>query len=309
MAAVFGHSERDPYVSRVGREPQIVARQDPVVYVPEGRNGPLTPTQVARYEDQGFIALEGLFSAAEIEILVAELQRLRAAPAGIDPATLIIEPDGRELRSIFAIHAQSAVFSRLASDERLAGIARHLLGDDVYIHQSRLNYKPGFCGKEFYWHSDFETWHTEDGMPRMRALSMSIALTPNTEYNGPLLVIPGSHRHYVRCVGETPDDHYKQSLRKQEYGVPDTTSLQRLFDNGGIVSAPGPAGQVVLFDCNAMHGSNSNISPLPRSNVFLVYNAVNNRLLAPFAGKPPRPEFVATRTTFRKLEPLSGTIA
>src|SRR3546814_10756649 len=44
---------------------------------------------------------------------------------------------------------------------------------------SRLNYKPGFKGKEFYWHSDFETWHVEDGMPQMRALSMSILLAEN----------------------------------------------------------------------------------------------------------------------------------
>jgi ectoine hydroxylase len=307
MSAVVA-ADRDPYVSRVGREPQIVERRDPVVYTPSGRKGPLSREQVVSYEHFGYLELEGLFTDAEIEAMVAELQRLRTAAEGIDPATLIIEPDGRELRSIFAIHEQSAVFSRLARDERLVSIARYLLGDDVYIHQSRLNYKPGFFGKEFYWHSDFETWHIEDGMPRMRALSMSIALTPNTEYNGPLLLIPGSHRSYVRCVGETPDDHYKQSLRKQEYGVPDPKSLQRLFEDGGIASAPGPAGKIVLFDCNTMHGSNSNISPLPRSNVFLVYNAVSNRLVTPFGGKAPRPEFIATRSTFRKLEPVSGAI-
>src|SRR3546814_1501545 len=73
---------------------------------------------------------------------------------------------------MFQIHAQSNLLRRLAADERLAGVARFLLDDTVYIHQSRLNYKPGFQGKEFYWHSDFETWHVEDGMPRMRALSM-----------------------------------------------------------------------------------------------------------------------------------------
>lgn len=62
---------------------------------------------------------------------------------------------------------------------RLLDIAQFLLDDEVYIHQSRLNYKPGFRGKEFYWHSDFETWHVEDGMPRLRALSISITLTEN----------------------------------------------------------------------------------------------------------------------------------
>src|SRR3546814_10424765 len=79
----------------------------------------------------------------------------------------------------------------------------------------------GFKGREFYWHSDFETWHVEDGMPRMRALSMSVLLAENTPHNGPLMVIPGSHRTYLTCLGETPDDHYLSSLKKQEYGVPD----------------------------------------------------------------------------------------
>ncbi len=309
MSAVIESTiERDPYESRRNRTPEIGRRLDPVVHAGKADRGPLTRAQITHYDHTGYLEIDNLFSTTELRTLQAELDRLRAAPEGIDRATLITEPGGDELRSIFAIHEQSALFARLASDERLANIARYLLGDDVYIHQSRLNYKPGFFGKEFYWHSDFETWHTEDGMPRMRALSMSLSLTENTPYNGPLMVIPGSHRHYVRCVGETPDDHYKKSLRKQEYGVPDPGSLKTLYEEGGIVAPTGAAGKLVLFDCNTMHGSNSNISPLPRSNVFIVYNAVNNRLVTPYGGKPPRPEFIATRQTFKPIKPVSGVI-
>lgn len=308
MSAVKEHIERDPYESRVGSVPELAERADPVVYARPDAKGPLTPEQVRQYDRQGFLEIDDLFEPGELDTMVAELERLRLASTEIDPDTLILEPQSRELRSIFAIHAQSRVFARLASDERLAGIARYLLGDDVYIHQSRLNYKPGFFGKEFYWHSDFETWHVEDGMPRMRALSVSLTLTRNTEYNGPLMLIPGSHRRYVRCVGETPDDHYKQSLRKQEYGVPDPGSLRQLYEEGGIATPTGAAGKLVVFDCNTMHGSNSNISPLPRSNVFLVYNSVSNRLVTPFGNKPPRPEFVATRASFKAIEPVSGRI-
>jgi ectoine hydroxylase len=308
MSAVLRTSGRDPYESRRGSVPQIAQRLDPVVHARKADRGPLTRAQITHYDHTGYLELDGLFSVEELNAMQAELLRLRRAPDGIDPDTLIAEPGGTELRSIFCIHEQSALFSRVARDERLAGIARYLLGDDVYIHQSRLNYKPGFFGKEFYWHSDFETWHIEDGMPRMRALSMSLALTENTPFNGPLMVIPGSHRRYVRCVGETPDDHYKKSLRKQEYGVPDPGSLQTLFEEGGIVAPTGPAGKLVLFDCNIMHGSNSNISPLPRSNLFLVYNSVSNRLVEPFGGKPPRPEFVATRSRLQPIKPATGPI-
>jgi len=44
-----------------------------------------------------------------------------------------------------------------------------------------------------------------------------------------------------------------------------------------------------------MHGSNSNISPYPRSNVFMVYNSVDNRLEEPFSGQQPRPPYIAER--------------
>src|SRR3546814_9792914 len=112
--------------------------------------------------------------------------------------------------------------ARLASDARLSEVARFLLGDRVYIHQSRLNYKPGFKGKEFYWHSDFETWHVEDGMPRMRALSMSVLLAENTPHNGPLMLTPGSHQTYLTCVGETRSEEHTselQSLMRISYAV------------------------------------------------------------------------------------------
>jgi ectoine hydroxylase len=177
----------------------------------------------------------------------------------------------------------------------------------VYVHQSRLNYKPGFQGKEFYWHSDFETWHAEDGMPRMRALSMSVLLAENTPNNGPLMLIPGSHRTFLSCVGATPEDHYKMSLKRQEYGVPDETNLAELAFSKGIVAPVGKPGTVIVFDCNMMHGSNGNITPFPRANAFLVYNAVSNRLEAPFAAAKPRPPFIAAREV-APISPASGAL-
>jgi ectoine hydroxylase len=44
-----------------------------------------------------------------------------------------------------------------------------------------------------------------------------------------------------------------------------------------------------------MHGSNSNITPFPRSNVFVVFNSVENTLGEPFGALSPRPTFIASR--------------
>ena len=287
---------QDVYPSRRSARPERLPRLDPVVYGTWSLSAPLSREQTAQYDAQGYVVLEDLLSEKEVELLQVETRRLLADPAALDGDTIVLEPAGQEVRSIFRIHEQSALMARLAADERLASVARFLLDDQIYIHQSRLNYKPGFYGKEFYWHSDFETWHVEDGMPRMRALSMSVLLAENTPHNGPLMLIPGSHRSFLTCVGETPADHYRTSLRKQEYGVPDVDGLADLFNEHGVVAPIGKPGTVIVFDCNMMHGSNSNITPLPRANAFIVYNALANRLVEPFGAPSPRPEFVATRS-------------
>ena len=298
----------DLYPSRIEDHPRILERKDPVVHSRWSATAPLSREQTEAYERNGFLILDHVFDEAELQILRRESARLRGNPAALLPESTITEPGAGDVRSVFKVHDQSPVFGRLATDARLAEVARFVLGDDVYIHQSRVNYKPGFKGKEFYWHSDFETWHVEDGMPRMRALSMSILLTENHPFNGPLMLIPGSHKRYLTCVGATPENHYKESLKKQDIGVPDEESLTELAAAGGIVAPTGPAGTVVLFDCNTMHGSNGNITPFARSNAFFVYNAVSNALDAPFGPKTPRPEVIATRASTAPIEPAPGSL-
>ncbi len=286
---------QDFYPSRRAIEAEMRPRLDPVVHSDWTDDAPITARQAAAFDRDGYMLLENIFSDEEVAFLQRAAGGLLADPEALDSDTIVTEPQSDEIRSIFEIHRQSPVMARLASDARLAGVARFLLGDEVYIHPSRLNYQPGFKGREFYWHSDFETWHVEDGMPRMRALSMSVLLAENTPNNGPLMVIPGSHRIYLTCVGETPDNHYLSSLKRQEYGVPDEDSLAELAHAHGIVAPTGKPGTVILFDCNLMHGSNGNITPFPRANAFLVYNAVSNRLQKPFGVDKPRPWFLADR--------------
>lgn len=296
----------DLYPSRVEAKPGGIERQDEIVFGSD-ESGPLSTEQLNQYERDGFLVLPAFFSENEVERCLSELSDLRDSDDIKQRPEAILEPDNEELRSLFAVHRPgiSPFFAEVAADERLARTAMQILGSEAYIHQSRVNLKPGFAGKEFYWHSDFETWHVEDGMPRMRAVSCSILLTENYAHNGPLMLIPGSHREYITCVGETPDDHYQLSLRRQEYGVPDHDSLTRLSAEGGIVSGIGPAGTVVFFDCNTMHGSNGNITPFPRSNLFFVYNSVWNTLVEPFCGKKPRPEYIASRDRIAPVSPQS----
>ncbi len=291
----------DLYPTRVADEPALLERPDPVVAASayEPGAGPLSADQVRDFDRDGFLLVEDLFSLEESRRFLAELHRLAADDELRDQDHVITERGTDEVRSIFAIHQVSELFAGMARDPRLADVVRQLHGADVTLHQTRVNFKPGFTGKEFFWHSDFETWHAEDGMPTPRAISASIALTDNTEHNGPLMVLPGSHREFVSCVGATPEDNHRQSLKAQVAGTPDEDSLTTLAARYGIVAPKGLTGSVVFFDSNLMHGSNGNITPFARSNAFFVYNHADNVLQEPFAAPAPRPEHIAHRQVQR----------
>lgn len=289
----------DDYPSRMGRPAELLDRVHPVVY--EGGSGPLDAAQVRRFDEHGYLNVESMFSPQEVGLLddavSALVDELTPTIGDAENAErLIVEPGSDAIRSIFSFHRESGPLGQVVGEDRLAGVARQLLASDVYVHQSRVNRKPGFRGEDFGWHSDFETWHTEDGMPTPRCLSASVALTDNHSFNGPLMVMPGSHRWFVTCPEPTPPRNHESSLEQQEVGVPDDDSLQMLYDRCGIEQCTGPAGSVTFFDCNLMHGSNTNISPLARRNLFVVFNSIENRLVEPFSAPDRRPDHVASRT-------------
>lgn len=295
----------DNYPTRCGGEPAISRRLEPVLWQNWHAGAPLTPLHCRQWRERGFIVLHDLLTAGEVDLLHREATRLRDDPAVRSSNTAITESSNGELRSLFRPQQHGMHTAALLQDRRLIEIAEFLLASKVYLHQARINYKPAFRGAGFYWHSDFETWHAEDGLPAMRTLSVSVLLTDNTAANGPLLLIPGSHRWFVSCPAPTPANHFRRSLKEQRIGIPDDSMITALATDG-IDAVTGPAGTVVIFDCNLLHGSPENISPQPRSNLFFVYNSVHNRPERPFCGRPPRPDYVAERRRCAPLQPAPG---
>ncbi|KPQ05919.1 MAG: ectoine hydroxylase EctD [Rhodobacteraceae bacterium HLUCCA12] len=300
--------ESDVYPTRFADHEQIIDRVDPVLWSTWTETAPISREQAESYDKNGYLILRDAFSADEVRALIQSSADLRGGALDGNE-DVVTEPGSGEVRTVFRLVQNSPAFDRLARDSRLAGVAQFLLGDDVYVHQSRLNYKPGFTGKEFYWHSDFETWHAEDGMPRMRAVSASLLLTDNDALNGPLMLMPGSQRRYIGCQGETPENNYRSSLKKQTIGTPSQKALRELAEAHGIDTATGPAGTLIFFDCNTMHGSNGNITPFPRSNAFFVFNAVSNALREPYAAPAPRPAHLAHRGAPKAIAPVTGSLA
>jgi len=296
----------DRYQTRQGYKQEMFPRLDPVVHSRHRVrwDGPLDEEALSRYERDGFLWFEGFYSQERLDPFLDELKEMARDTELTQSEQVIQDPASGELRSVFAMHEISERFSRLTCDPRILGMVHQLLGGEVYIHQSRINDKFQFQGAGFEWHSDFETWHAEDGMPAMRAVSASLMLSDNNEFNGPVMLIPGSHQYFVPAVKETPDQNWKDSLKSQRLGVPEREDLEWLANRGGIQAPKGPAGSLLLFECNTLHASNRNMSPWPRSNLFFVYNSIDNPLGAPYSANEPRPEFLAARQSITPLDML-----
>src|SRR6478736_6225113 len=159
----------DNYPTRKENEGRFMLRRESVTYGEAPEN----------YERDGFVIIKDFFSSGSIK------QCLAANPSGL--ATM--DPITGTTRSVAGIHNQLP-FSDIASDSELVSGIRSILGSDIYIHQSRINYKLGGGSNGWHWHSDFETWHSQDGMPGMNCLTAMIPLTENNECNGSLMVIP-----------------------------------------------------------------------------------------------------------------------
>lgn len=301
---------QDRYPTRKEQE-SIIPRSDPVVWNKEfsDQRYRLSNEELTFYEENGYLMVPGAFSQSEVDQLLAEFHEVIRKDELKGREELVIEPDNNEVRSLFSPHRFSDLYERLSRDARILDRIRQILGSDAYVHQSRINVKQALFGKSFQWHSDFETWHAEDGLPGMRILSGWIMLTDNNEFNGPLYLMAGSHKEYLSCAGETPDDNYKSSLRKQEYGTPSIEGIRKLAENSKLASACASPGTLIFHDGNIMHGSPDNISPWSRTNAFFVYNSVENLPAdKPFSIEKFRPEHLGSKN-FTPLVPLENAFA
>lgn len=316
----------DAYPSRVA-SPTFVERVDPIVSRSAPDSGPLTEAQVDLFERRGALVLRGALRPAEVTALREATLSLKDHYEGLsydelDRTTdmrIITELGGSlvgetapspRLKSIWQIHLppehaphlrEAAPLARkVVCDARLVDAARQLLGEEVYIHQSRINYQTGVGedgtgGSGFLWHQDFEQWHCEDGMPRMRAVSMAVLLERATPANGALMIMPGSHRQMMQAFGSRDESgRYSQGALSRGPRLP-LDLLREQADRFGIEYCSGEPGDVVLFDCNTVHGSHTNISPWGRCMFFAVYNAVSNTPAEkPFASPERRPEHIGS---------------
>ncbi|MFF2810179.1 phytanoyl-CoA dioxygenase family protein [Streptomyces sp. NPDC058000] len=257
----------------------------------------LTQTQIEEYRENGFLFFESLLDQREITCLRKAFQRDCEVPG----PQLILEEGRDEARAVYASHHRQPEFAALVRDPRILAPARQLLTDDVYVYQFKINAKPAFGGEKWSWHQDYAAWRIADRLPAPRQINVGLFLDDVDEFNGPVIYIPGSHR-----TGLVRDDR-DASARSAQHLDPDDISLTpqqlaELAQHNGMVSPKGPAGSVVLFSPEIVHGSAPNMSPFPRRLLIATYNDCAN--LPSWEGEP-RPEHVVCRDA-DPLRPLGS---
>jgi ectoine hydroxylase len=256
----------------------------------------LTDEQLGLYREQGFVLLREAFGPDEVAAL---REMLPAALAQEGPAR-VREAQGGVVRSVYGTHRTHDGFRRLAQDARLVEPAVQVVGDDVYVYQFKINAKAAFAGDVWEWHQDYIFWRDEDGMPAPRVTNVGVFLDEVNEFNGPLFFIPGSQRRGV-IEARRPEPRAAGAGGQPEWAAVVSATLRyalgretvaELSRESGLACPKGPAGSLLLFDPNVVHGSSNNISPYDRVMVIATYNSVHN---LPGGGRLWRPEFLVNR--------------
>ena len=249
----------------------------------------LSERQIAEFDEQGYLFLPNVFDPAEVAVLRTEVPAIFAQ----ERDEVWREKDGKAVRTAFAAHTYNEAFRRLAAHPRMIAPVMHLLGGPVYVHQFKINGKEAFDGDVWQWHQDYGTWARDDLMPEARAMNIAVFLDEVTEFNGPLMFIPGSHK------GGTLEAGHDLATTSYPLWTLDRATITRLAAQGGIVAPKGPAGSLIMFHSTLVHASSPNISPWGRTIVYVSLCHVDNHIR-----QFKRPEWIAHRD-FTPIEPLS----
>lgn len=220
----------------------------------------LTADEIAFYREHGYLMVEDAITPEQLarmrEITYDLIDKSRPVTESNDVYDLDEghSPNNPRLTRIKLPHKQNPYYWEVLRNSRMTEVLVSLLGPDTAIQTSKLNTKAPDGGAAVEWHQDWAFYpHTNDDV-----LAFGLMLEDVDLANGPLQVIPGSHkgpvlahtnRNGVFCGAVDPDD-------------PD-------FHHDKAVTLTGKAGSMTVHHARALHGSAPNTSD--RNRLILFY--------------------------------------
>ena len=219
----------------------------------------LTQDQIDFYNENGYLLVEDA-------VTPEQLDRLRKVTYDlIDQSRTVTESDNQfdldeghsadnpRLTRIKLPHKIDPVYWDVLVNSRMTKVLNTLLGDNVLLQTSKLNTKAPGGGQAVEWHQDWAFYPaTNDSM-----LAFGLMLEDVDQKNGPLQVIPGSHKGPV--LAHTMDGVFCGAVNPDD---PD-------FHHDQAVTLTGKAGSMTVHHVRALHGSAPNVSD--RNRLILFY--------------------------------------
>ncbi len=228
----------------------------------------LTSEQIATYREKGYIGVEGVLSAAEIEGLrqVTDefVEKSRAVSQSddvfdLEPSHTADAPKLRRIKNPIQAHP---VYDNALRHAAILDIVAQLIGPSIRTNGNKLNMKSGGFGSPVEWHQDWSFYpHSNDDI-----LAVGVCLDDMKEENGCLLVIPGSHKGPI--LDHHLDGHFAGAVTEED------------FDDSAAEKVELKAGGISIHHVRALHGSLPNLSPNPRRLLLFQYCAGDSWPLA-----------------------------
>ncbi|MDA9008819.1 phytanoyl-CoA dioxygenase family protein [Alphaproteobacteria bacterium] len=225
----------------------------------------LSEEQVGFYREKGYLVLENRVPMAIIESIRVEITRFEEEAGGMTQSNDRIDlennhsPDHPRVRRIKLPHKTSDIVNQMMYSDHVLAPVRDLIGDNLRLHSTKLNMKSASYGAVIEWHQDFAFYpHTNDDV-----LAVGIAIDDMSSENGPLMVMPGSHKGPIY-------DHHIDSVFA---GAMDLTANGLSLDDA--VELSGPAGSLSIHHGRIAHGSAPNTSDRDRRLLFIEITAAD----------------------------------
>lgn len=199
-------------------------------------------------------------------------------------APFIVKEDNGNLRSCYGVHQTETYleWKHLLTDAE--EVVREILQDDIYVHQSKINYKEHLATAVWPWHRDFPFWRNYDNIPQSKLINLIYFLDDVTEDSGPVQVIPGSHLIFFEEEKKYENKEFDEltgSVSSDlDFELP-ADKVTALANNRGVVSLIGNLGDMCLFHPDVIHQSAPGNETNKRRLLIMTYNACSNRPVKP----------------------------
>tara|TARA_A100001037_G_scaffold113538_2_gene103433 strand:- start:8470 stop:9354 length:885 start_codon:yes stop_codon:yes gene_type:complete len=225
----------------------------------------LISEQINQYHEDGFTLIEGAVPADLLEQLCRGTDEIVAAARGLTSSDERYDlednhtPDSPKVRRLKSPFLHWPLFADLVRESCILDAVEDLIGHDLRLYNHKVNIKAPEYGAAVEWHQDWAFYpHTNDD-----GLAVGIYLDDVTPENGPMMILPGSHKGPVY-------DHHSGGYF---CGAMDPTACD--LDFSQAVPLMGPAGTMTLHHVRAIHGSDLNTSARPRRFVIQGYFAAD----------------------------------